>query len=130
MTTTAGVRLAAETLYKEEQTFDWLKLLNFLPEHSLPQPVNASQCSRDEARRLAESFLRSTDTVFLNFQQERARHEAHPPAEAKDRQKAEQDMQGNMELFLRGLCSFCPSVDCMMKLVAHLRRNLGSRCWR
>lgn len=65
------------------------------------------------------------------------RHEAHPPAEAKDRQKAEQeglgasdshedfcfaqDMQGNMELFLRGLCSFCPSVDCMMKLVAHLR---------
>ncbi|CAJ1379394.1 unnamed protein product [Effrenium voratum] len=123
MTTTAGVRLAAETLYKEEQTFDWLKLLNFLPEHSLPQPVNASQCSRDEARRLAESFLRSTDTVFLNFQQERARHEAHPPAEAKDRQKAEQDMQGNMELFLRGLCSFCPSVDCMMKLVAHLRKS-------
>ena len=25
------------------------RLLNFLPEHSLPQPVNASQCSRDEA---------------------------------------------------------------------------------
>ncbi|CAK9044288.1 unnamed protein product [Durusdinium trenchii] len=122
MATTAGVRLAAETLYKEEQTFDWLKLLNFLPEHSLPQPVNASQCSKEEARRLTDSFLRSMGYVFEDFQRSKDQFELNPPGDAKERQKAEQEMQGRMELFLRGLCSFCPSVECMKTLVIELRR--------
>lgn len=30
-------------------------------------------------------------------------------------------MQNRMELLLRGLCSFCPSVDCMKTLVINLR---------
>ena len=123
MATTAGVRLAAETLYKEEQTFDWLKLLNFLPEHSLPQPVNASQCSRDEARKLTESFFRSMKHVFDDFQRSKVEFDSNPPADAKDRQKAEQEMQTRMELFLRGLCTFCPSVECMKQLVLTLRET-------
>lgn len=122
LATTAGVRLAAETLYKEEQTFDWLKLLNFLPEHSLPQPVNASQCSREEARKLAESFLRSMQIVFQDFQTSREQFDIAPPVDAKERNKAEQEMQQRMELFLRGLCTFCPSVECMKTLVFELRR--------
>ncbi len=32
-----------------------------------------------------------------------------------------QEMQTRMELFLRGLCTFCPSVECMKQLVLTLR---------
>eukprot|EP00435_Cladocopium_sp_Y103_P008343 s2426_g2.t1 len=60
--------------------------------------------------------------VFQDFQTSREQFDIAPPVDAKDRQKVEQEMQQRMELFLRGLCSFCPSVDCMKTLVFELRR--------
>ena len=56
---------AAESLYIGEKTFEWLKLLSFLPEHLLPPPLHASLQSGEEREKLVKSFISSMNQVPL-----------------------------------------------------------------
>eukprot|EP00931_Biecheleriopsis_adriatica_P017997 TRINITY_DN1271_c1_g1_i1.p1 TRINITY_DN1271_c1_g1~~TRINITY_DN1271_c1_g1_i1.p1 ORF type:complete len:4782 (+),score=1057.93 TRINITY_DN1271_c1_g1_i1:65-14410(+) len=121
----AGVRFCAENLYKEEHTFEWLKLLNFLHEHGLPQPVSASTCKNPaDEKKLANSFIEARDNIFRNFSEMTAA--ARSITEEKERAKAESDVKETIHKFLRGLCTFCPSINCMRKLVAAVTSEFPS----
>ncbi|CAE8646024.1 unnamed protein product, partial [Polarella glacialis] len=124
--TLSGVRQAAETLYTGEKTFEWLKLLNFLPEHSFPAPVNASQCTSEESQKLTRSFINAVGEVFDSFKAQQANLARNPSEDLKERQKMEQDLSNNMDLFMRGLCLFCPSVACLQTLIAHVVKDQGN----
>merc|ERR1711948_171264 len=51
-----GALHAADTLYSGEKSFEWIRLLTFLPEHQLPNPVSVSQITEDRDK-LEKSFL-------------------------------------------------------------------------
>lgn len=122
--TQTGVLQAAETLYKGEKTFEWLKLLNFLPEHGLPGPLSASTVTADEQQKLVKSFLDAMDKVFENFRTELAgvRRMEEGPEKARE----ETRVNSNLELFLRGLTTFSPSADGLHKLILKVTADHAS----
>lgn len=93
-----GVMQASSTLYNGEKTFEWLRVLNFLPEHEPPLPLDASQFTGEEQQKLESSFARTVQETFANFQEEET-------------------------TLLRGLCTFCPSIAGLHSIVTRVRRD-------
>jgi hypothetical protein len=52
-----GVLYAAEVLYQEEKTFEWLTLLNFLDRNKSPRALDASNFHGENRTKLLDSFM-------------------------------------------------------------------------
>eukprot|EP00930_Biecheleria_cincta_P035478 TRINITY_DN24399_c0_g1_i1.p1 TRINITY_DN24399_c0_g1~~TRINITY_DN24399_c0_g1_i1.p1 ORF type:complete len:4764 (+),score=1067.82 TRINITY_DN24399_c0_g1_i1:48-14339(+) len=123
--TSNGVRFAAETLYTKEQTFEWLKLLNFLQLHSLPSAKSASEMTPAESKKLVASFVEEMETIFGRIDAEITALRANPPADDKERQAKEAEVQRKSEMYIGGLCSFCPSAESLERLVKRVQTDGG-----
>jgi hypothetical protein len=124
--TELGVLHAADTLYAGEKSFEWLKLLSFLPEHQLPNAMSSSQVT-DEATKLEKSFLSAMGNVFATIGQRKEVLKATPwgdtDAEISERNKQENEMNQFIELYLGGLCRFCPCIDCLRKFFGGVQKE-------
>ena len=102
-----GVLQAAKTLYGE-RSFEWLRLLDFLPEHGAPQPLSASQCLKADGRQRLEASFRAHAARALQVQD----HE-----EELQGVGGKQLLQRRLEKEIRGLCAYCPSILSLHELV-------------
>ena len=53
-----GLKETCQTLYSEQNSFDWFRLLTMVSEHNLPNPLDASQFEPAVATKLRENFQR------------------------------------------------------------------------
>jgi hypothetical protein len=123
--TSNGVRFAAETLYTKEQTFEWLKLLNFLQLHSLPSSKSASEMTPAESKKLVACFVEEMESIFGRIDAEITALRVSPPADDKERQTKEAEVQRKSEMYIGGLCSFCPSAESLERLVKRVQVDGG-----
>jgi len=117
--TQLGMLQALETLYFGEKTFEWLKLLNFLPEHNLPSPLSASQCTSEDREKLQKNYLAAMHEQFDEFRAQKEQYQIVAAAlpDEKEKQKRLQALNAHIETYQRGLYNFCPSVDNLWKLL-------------
>jgi hypothetical protein len=123
-----GVLQAAETLYFNVRSFEWLKLISFLPEHQLPNPVSSSTVNEEKDRdRLEKNFLETMTRIFEDTNRKvvdmRRRDYGESEAELKEKKKNEEELDKFMQLFLGGLAKFSPSVDCLNKMLKRAVEN-------
>ncbi|CAK0875556.1 unnamed protein product [Prorocentrum cordatum] len=125
--TQMGVLFAVEVLYLGEKTFEWLRLLGFLREYTLPEPISISLCTAGERDKIVQSFLHALGEVVGDIQQQQRQLRELEVRDAEERSRHEQELASSVERSFTGLASFCPSADCLHKLVLQVQERLPDK---